>query len=174
MMKKVICVAFAAILCLFVSCGKKQNNAVESEELVFMTLNQQDTTDVINLVNKYTAFLLANQADSAMAMLHVLKNDSLSDVPAELKNKYKLSHSAFRPVRYQIDTMRFRDEKDCEVKFSAVLFEKAEGDTAPNTISFHVKPVRRNGVWYLTVADSDDLNTLNSRLDNYQGVEPVK
>ena len=70
------------------------------------------------------------------------------------------------PIRYEIESYIFRFENDCEVKYKGILFDKADDDPAPNTVSYMIKPVRLNHTWYLTLADSQDVNTINSEIIN--------
>ena len=54
------------------------------------------------------------------------------------------------------------------VQYTATLFDKKEGDPRPNKLSFLLKPVRYQGRWYLTMADSDDRNTSRSKIRESQ------
>jgi hypothetical protein len=52
------------------------------------------------------------------------------------------------------------------VRYTVTLFEKAEDDPVSNKISFFIKPVRRDGQWYLTLADSQTDSTHGSEIKN--------
>ena len=166
-MKKSLFALLAVMTLSFWSCGNKQKEVPSDEPPVYMELSQKDTAAVLDLVNQYLELVKQGNKEEALAMLHIYENDSLKDLPAHFAEKQKLSMGALRPVRYEIERMVFRHENDCEVRYSAILFEKQDGDTAPNRITCHLKPVRQNGQWYLTIADSEDQNTASSLIDKY-------
>ena len=70
------------------------------------------------------------------------------------------------PIRYEIDYYIFRFEDDCVLKYSGILFDKEDGDSTPNKVAYYLKPVRHDNQWYLTLADSEDINTINSEIQN--------
>lgn len=164
-MNKSAIIIISLLSFLAISCNKKQESNVSSEEkLVFMELSQVDTTAVLSLVNQYLDKLLSGDYEAASNMLYVRSNDTIGKIPAHIANKMTLSMQAFQPIRYEIEHLKFRDEWDCEVKYVAILFEKEPDNTAPDRISFRLKPIRLNNQWYLTIADSEDLGTSASRI----------
>jgi hypothetical protein len=69
------------------------------------------------------------------------------------------------PIRYEMESMVFESDRDCLVKYSAVLFDKeGNDDKRPNKMFYAIKPVRINGEWYLTVSDKNDMNTRDSKI----------
>ena len=149
-------------LLAFVACTDKPQRTEGEPVPVFIEMNQQDTTEVMNLVNQYLELLTNRNIDGALAMIKVLDGDSIKDVPEDLLKKQRSSLTMLHPEKYKIDSYIFRFENDCVVKYSGILFEKQEGDTAPNTVSYYLRPVRVDNQWYLTLADSEDINTINS------------
>lgn len=73
--------------------------------------------------------------------------------------------TAFKSKKFSIEEIQFLNETDSKVKYTVTLFDKAPGDNRPNMISFVIRPVRRDGQWFLTLADSAT-ETRQSKLDN--------
>lgn len=160
---------FCAVLLLLVMLAScKRENKVEgqipaTEEK--MALSGNDTTKVMDLMHQYFDLLLKKDYDGAMSMIYQLRNDSLLDADPEVEEHYQMGMKLITPIRYEIETMIFETERDCLVKYAAVLFEKeGEGDNRPNKMIYTVKPVRVNGEWYLTVSDKNDMNTRDSQI----------
>ena len=86
-------------------------------------------------------------------------------LPKGMIRDYKEVYPRYHGVNYEIDHLIFLNEKDCEVKYTVTLFENKPGKRQrPNKMSFYLKPVRREGKWYLTMADTrTDTNILNGR-----------
>ena len=143
--------------------GNKSDNVVQDEET--MLLSDFDTTMVRSLMEQYFDCLKARDYDKAVAMLYQLRNDSLLEVEPEVKKHYLMGMKLMPPLRYEIDSIVFRTERDCLVKYSGILFEKEnESDNNPNKMFYTVRPIRVHGKWYLTVSDKDDMNTRDSKI----------
>lgn len=163
MMKKSFWTIIAITALILVSCGKGKNAPVDMEQsVVFMELSNNDTTAVYNLVNTYLDHLTNGRMDEALAMISYFENDSVKPVPEKMLKRQRTSLNALHPIRYQIEHVMFLYDTDCEVKYSGILFDKEENDPAPNKVSFIIKPVRKDGKWYLTLADSEDKITNDS------------
>jgi hypothetical protein len=67
----------------------------------------------------------------------------------------------FKGVKYDLDRIVYDQETDNIAKYTVTLFEKETGDPRPNTISFMLKPIRRDGKWYLTYCDDVSGNGTN-------------
>ena len=133
-----------------------------------MSLSEADTTKVVDLMNQYFDLLMNKDFDGAMSMVSQLRNDSLTEMTPELQKHYQMGMRIITPIRYQLESIIFRTESDCLVRYSAVLFEKEDvNDNRPNKMFYAIKPVRVNGEWHLTVADDDDLNTRESKIGKY-------
>ena len=168
-LKKVLTVFSFVLLFLGlgVSCTNK-NKSVEETPQETMSLSAADTTQVIDLMNHYFDLLMNKDYDGAMSMVSQLRNDSLTEMTPELQKHYQMGMKIIIPIRYQLESIIFRTESDCLVRYSAVLFEKEDvNDNRPNKMFYAIKPVRFNGEWHLTVADDDDLNTRDSKIDKY-------
>lgn len=142
------------------SKSKKQESLKEQEENFIrpaeMTLDKNDTATVNELVNQYLNRLQNKKFQDAMNMLYFLKNDSVVPVPEKFKKRQMFTMQAFQGVRYELQSITFLRETDCEVKYKSILFEKKAGDNRPNDIVFALRPVRIQGKWYLTVDDTDN------------------
>lgn len=133
-----------------------------------MSLSEADTTKVVDLMNQYFDVLMNKDYDRALSMISQLRNDSLTEMSPELQKHYQMGMKIISPIRYQLESIIFRTESDCLVKYSAVLFEKEDvNDNRPNKMFYAIKPVRINGEWHLTVADDDDVNTRDSKIEKY-------
>ena len=163
MMKKFIWTIIAMTALILVSCGKGKNAPADTDQsVVFMELSNNDTTEVYNLVNTYLDHLTNGRMDEALGMISYIENDSVKPVPENMLKRQRTSLNALHPIRYQIEHVMFLYDTDCEVKYSGILFDKEENDPAPNKVSFIIKPVRKDGKWYLTLADSEDKITNDS------------
>ena len=102
-----------------------------------------------------------------MGMLHYLKDGlEIVSLPAELEKQHRMVLGNFLGLTYNIESVRFLNEIDCQVKYNVTLFEKQPDDPVSNQISFYIKPVRRDGQWYLTLADSQSDSTHGSEIKN--------
>ena len=165
--KKILTVLSVVVLFLGLctSCSKKNKQVEETQEEA-MTLSATDTTLVIDLMHQYFDLLLNKNYEGAMSMLSQLSNDSLKELSPEMKQHYQMGMRIVSPIRYELESMKFRTETDCLVRYAGILFEKEdENDKRPNKMFYAIKPVRLNGEWHLTVADDSDLNTRNSKID---------
>jgi hypothetical protein len=160
--------AFGAFLFILVLCaGCKSKNKSEEEFLPdrYMSLSASDTTAVTDLMNQYFDLLLKKDYDAAMSMIFQVSGDSLKAMEPEMEKHYQMGMKIVAPQRYEVESMTFRTELDCLVRYSAVLFDKESADDPrPNKMFYVIKPVRKGGEWFLTVADDDDLNTRDSRI----------
>ena len=168
-LKKVLTVFSFVLLLLGLSvCCTNKNKSAEETPQETMSLAAADTTKVIDLMNQYFDLLMNKDYDGAMSMVSQLRNDSLTEMTPELQNHYQMGMKIITPLRYQLESIIFRTESDCLVRSSAVLFDKEDvTDNRPNKMFYAIKPVRVNGEWHLTVADDDDLNTRESKIEKY-------
>ena len=131
--------------------NQSQGSLIQEPE---MTVLPEDTIAVMNLVNQYLDCLRHNQVDSALNMLYYLDSEEqIVSLPSDMVSGQRLVLQQFSGKDYEIEYLKFYRDIDNEVKYSCILFEKEAGDNRPNKISFLIKPVRRDRVWYLTMAD---------------------
>ncbi|MBP3211886.1 MAG: hypothetical protein J6M41_04860 [Prevotella sp.] len=169
-------ISFFLILCaclaVLTSCSKKKKLTLEQVDSELrngplMDMNHNDTTAVYDLTNQFLAYLKDSNLDAAMGMLHYLKDgEEIVSLPAELEKRNRMVLGNFLGLTYNIDEARFLTETDCQVRYTVTLFEKAADDPVSNKISFFLKPVRREGQWYLTMADTQTDSTHGSRITN--------
>lgn len=169
-LNKKILTVFSVVVLLFglcTSCSKKSKQGEEAQGgEVIMPLSSADTTQVMDLMHQYFDLLQNKNYEGAMSMLSQLSNDSLKELSPEMRKHYQLGMQIVTPIRYEIETMKFRTEYDCLVRYAGILFEKeGANDKRPNKMYYAVKPVRLNGEWHLTVADRDDVNTRDSKIE---------
>lgn len=149
----------------FGSCGgNKKDVKKELSELPKpnMDLNAADTAEVISLANQFLDRLRAEKFDEAVGMIFFLNGDSIEVLSNDRARGQKALLERCKGVRYDVDYFVFSEEKDNIVKYTVTMFEKDANDPRPNTTSFFLKPVRRDGKWFLTMADSmSDTNQLN-------------
>lgn len=161
----IACLVFGLSACQ----GDKKKTVQEQEEEYFqkprMSLTQADTTEVLAQVERYLSLLQDKDYDDALGMLYFLNKDSIQALSAAMVEQYKEVYPRYHGIRYEIERMTFLNEKDNEVVYTVTFFDLKPGDKVlPNKKSFTLKPVRRDGKWYLTLADTQsDTNVLNGR-----------
>jgi len=154
-------------LMMFSSCNKKSEGqkimeryGVEPE----MAISEQDTQVVLNLTNKFLTLCKNNQIDEAMSMLYYYdKKNNIVSLPSDLAKKQRGILKIFHIYSYNIEYLKFYREDDSQVKYSFVFNQPAKGEK-PATITGLLRPIRKNGKWYLTAADTDS-QTHSSVLD---------
>jgi hypothetical protein len=166
MLKKFSIFTVLVLLLMLTACGDGKKQSQGEPIPIFIEMSQKDTTEVLDLTKQYLGYLTDGRIDDALAMIKVIDGDSIKDVPDELRKKQESSLKMLHPIRYEIDYYIFRFEDDCVLKYSGILFDKEEGDPNPNKVAYYLKPVRRDNQWYLTLADSEDINTINSEIQN--------
>lgn len=140
------------LLTVFVGCSDKKAPAQKhKKEYVF---SHEDSTEVLNLVGQFTKYLEGDDLRSAVEMLNILKGDSIFPLEPVQQRRQAMALSIVKGVRYDVNYLVFKSDKDNEVKLDITLFEKKENDPKPNKISFYFRPVRFEGKWYLTTKDN--------------------
>ena len=107
--------------------------------------------------------------DGVMAMLHYLKNgEEIVSLPPSLEKQNRMVLGNFLGLEYHIDNVVFFRETDSQVRFSVALYEDSTANvlSRQNKVSFFLKPVRREGKWYLTLADSQSDSTHGTEIQN--------
>lgn len=103
-------------------------------------------------------------------MLSILKGDSLLPLEPIQKRRQAIALNLVKGVKYDIDYVMFKSDRNNEVKVNITLFEKEENDPKPNKTAFFFRPVRQDGQWFLTTKD----NLTDRENDNhveYEGIE---
>jgi hypothetical protein len=137
------------------SCSGNKAEESEGEEKQLMELSKYDTTAVMSLVERYFTCLRTNHVDEAVDMLYYLdEQGNIIPLPDDLKRGQRRMLQLHAGLKYSIDYIKFWQETDSEVKFTCTLFDKEPGDTRPNEVKFLIRPMRHDGEWYLTMADT--------------------
>lgn len=165
----------ACALFCFSSC--KNQKAKEREQIIQqqeelaqpteMEVNGYDTTEVLNLTKLYLSKVKSKDYDGAVNMLYYLNKDKIVSLPPSLSKKFKQSLEAFPIFDYRIDFLKFFKETDSEVKFTYIIQDpkSVKEGSKPAEMSGMIRPVRRDGKWYLTLADTETDSTYGSELD---------
>lgn len=162
---------YSCFIVLLSLCAASCSNKSKKEESYSlqpkMVLEARDTTEVFNLTTKFLELLKAKQTDEAVAMLYFLdKEGHVVPLPDSLAERQKSVFRMFPVLSYKIDNIVFNTETDSQVKYTIEFFKKEPGDTRPNTTSFFVKPMRVEGVWHLTMFDSNTYNGGKTKIKN--------
>lgn len=151
-----------------VSCSnKEQKKQIQDTIQPLMYLSKEDTTTVWNLTTEFLENLKSEKIDEALDMLYYMDSGKkVVKLPEAMKERQKKVFQIFPVLSYNIDSIIFYSEKDSQVQYTIEFFKKAPGDNSPNTTSFFIKPMRVNGTWYLTMADSNSDNSGGSQIKN--------
>lgn len=164
-MKKSLLFTIAVILLLgFSSCGEqKKTKTLTFDELADSLIDRpnfemdaQDSAEVYSLVTQYLDKLREGKIDEAVGMLYFLVNDSVTAMPAKAVQGQKALLERFKGVSYDLNLISYDDETDNLATYTVTLFEKEANDPRPNTMSFGLNPVRREGKWFLTLSNRDN------------------
>ncbi len=147
------------------SCGKKEKSVKQLEDEFLVqpkdSFNTTDTAEVKKLVDEFIYRLNRKDIKAAVSMLSFLDGDSIISLPKDLARRQARTLMNVQGVRYTVERLVFDQEKDNIVKVNIVLFEKKADDPRPNTTALYLKPIRRDGKWYLTTVDNmTDTNNL--------------
>lgn len=139
------------LLPVFTGCSDKKTPKHHKKEYTF---SKQDSVDVLNLVNQFVNRLDSNDIRGAVEMLNILKGDSIIPLEPIQQRRQAMALNMVKGVKYEVQYLTFRTDKDNEVKMDITLFEKDVDDPRPNKTSFYFRPVRFEGQWYLTTKDN--------------------
>ena len=165
---RILALAAIAIPLCFCSCtGKKKGGDTSAVDinLPTMTLDSQDTIIVDQLSTEFIEHLKNQEYSDAIAMLYYLDPDSsIVPLPRNMAIRQEQIFRTFPVLDYRFESIRFRTETDCQVKFNFTFSRNAEGKD--HTTSLYLQPIRRDGQWYLTVRDSASPNGSASQIEN--------
>lgn len=166
----ILTLALVAIPMMIVcSCtGEKRGNddtPVATNLGPLMTLDSQDTIIVDQLATEFIEHLKDQEYKDAISMLYYLDPDSsIVPMPRNLAIRQEQIFRTFPVLDYRFESIRFRTETDCQVKFNITFSRNAEGEDY--TTSLYLQPVRRDGQWYLTIRDSSTPSGSVSEIEN--------
>ena len=163
--KYLFLVAGVLVLLLAASCKKKAEAPKSTDPLApQMTVSAFDTTTVQQLTYEFLDLLKEEKYDEAISRLYVLENDQVMPLPDNQKAECLFSLGLHKIYGYQITDYTFFKETDSEVRCEMYIEDPAtKSDPARLVCLF--RPVRRNGAWYLTLANTQT-ETQRSQIDS--------
>ena len=106
-------------------------------------------------VNDFIAHLENKDIRGAIEMLNFLSSgDSIVPLSPVMQRRQAISLRNVMGVKYNFNRLVLRSYTDNEAKIDIILFDKPIGDPKPNMTTFHLRPVKFEGKWYLTVWDT--------------------
>ncbi len=160
---------FAAVfgMMLLIACGGEQKPAAANHDPAEgpqMELSVNDTVTVRQLTNDFLELLKQGNVDDAISRLFVVEGDDIRPFPEDQREGCRFALSLFPVYDYHIVQLIFFRETDSEVKYELVVQDPTTTES-PATMRGLIRPVRRGGMWYITLANSD-ANSLASQLDD--------
>lgn len=155
----------------FTSCSKKEvkKDFKQLEESYMpkmeMALTANDTAEVKALAEHYLKLVEERNLDDAVGMLYFLAKDSVIPLPSSMARHQISLLKRIKGIRYEVKNIQFLEELDNRVRCKVTIFDKKPDDPRPNEINFVLRPVRRDGKWYLTLEDTMT-DTHGSRIKN--------
>ena len=159
-MKKILFFVVAVIvLCFTLGACKSDKKEQPKEEKILIDIPQDnyskdDTTQVFALVEDFLARLRNHDISSAVSMLRFLDGDTIRELSRQQFNSQAMTFANIGGVRFDIERLVFDSEKNNDVAITVTMFENKPGENRPNKIGLHLRPVRRDGAWYLTTPDT--------------------
>lgn len=155
---KRICFFWAALFGVWMmfSCRGEQKPGsvnVPAEEGPQMELSVNDTVTVRQLATDFLELLKEGNVDEAVSRLFVLEGEEVHPFPEDQRAQCRFTLSMFPVYDYSIVDMQFNRETDSEVKYELVIQDPLTTET-PATMQGMICPVRRDGVWYITLANT--------------------
>ena len=152
-------VLLMAIVFATTGCKKKQAKEESPFTKFELALNDQDTTQVTNLVNSFFELVESEKIADAVAMLYedcdsdkygepvLLDNEKIASVTNLLKS--------FPIISHRIEYIKFRQAWQNEVKVTAVMAEATDSRPEIKTV-FYFKPIDYLGSWHLCLVNTNE------------------
>lgn len=159
MKKSLFFVVAVVALGLTLGSCKSEKKSEPKEEKILIDVPQDsyskdDTAQVFALVEDFLARLRNHDISSAVSMLKFLDGDTIRDLSRQQYNSQAMTFANVHGVKYDIERLVFDSEKDNDVTITVTMFENKPGENRPNKIGLHLRPVRRDGAWYLTTPNT--------------------
>lgn len=152
------------ISCCLFSCSEKRKQCTTPKEQFLMELTSEDTAQVLRLSQSCMDTLKNGNIDEALKMMYVMQNGKVIPLPDEKESQLRKNFNYFPVINYKLEYYSFSDTDNNDVKFQIKFCEQINpNDKAPNTIGFMFNPIKINGVWYLTIKESDQGCNVQSR-----------
>lgn len=152
-MKKLFITLLSAGL-LLTACKNEQKPATagSNDGQPVMTLSSNDTTTVRQQASDFLQQVVDGKIDEAVAMLYFLDGDTPKPLTNEQRQEFAMGIGAFTFKGFKITSLVFKSELDTEVGYNLYLDDPSK-TSHPRTFKGLFRPVRRNGAWYITLAN---------------------
>ena len=162
-------IVFCSLLsvALFSACsdtGKKPSSKVAADSPQ-MALSANDTASVLRLTNDFLELITSGRVDDAISCLYILDGDEILPLPVEHQEGFRELWNAFDIKGYAINSFTFKTETDTKVNYSLYLKDPTTSRNPP-AIKGLIEPVRRDGSWYITLANVEGEIQQNYRKNN--------
>lgn len=154
--------AVAALTAIFVirNCGDRQTSQSLRQQAdrqvakAQMDIFGEDTLAVLELVQTYVNLQKDRRFREAVDMLYVLdKDERLLPLSVEQRREQMIALNMYRIYDYEIKRLIFWKETDCKVEYTIRVSPPQDGQE-PVYMGCALRPVRQDGIWYLTTANS--------------------
>ena len=156
-MKKYNFVFLVVFALLFAACDSKKNDTEsQNPNLIQMpdiALTEQDTTEVLNLVDQYMSLFKSGDIDGASSLLNIVRNDSIIPYSAEQRQEFATHLAPFHVYDYHVRSLVIRDRKDNSVEIDIQIMPDGDLELRKGVSKFVLNPVKKDNHWYLTLMD---------------------
>lgn len=139
------------------SCAEKKADQQSKEEVdgPQMELSVRDTSEVKKIANEFLLLVKERRIDEAVSMLYILdEDDVLQELTPSQKMNQKMALTMYPVYGYEITNIIFWKETDCRLDYNIFVSEPVE-DEEPAKIGCALRPVRQDGIWHITVANTN-------------------
>lgn len=148
---RILVFLFLFVSLFFVSCKTDKKNGANFEDIVVPEFCKADTTEVLNLVNKYLSHLKNKEFDEAFQMLYHISNDQVYNLTDSERKGIQQQYKLFPVYDYKILNCEFNNIHDTKVTYTIRFSNDTLNTSMPSTIKMCLQPQRINAVWYLGV-----------------------
>lgn len=155
MKSKYLVLIVAIVALMMAACqGKKEGPAKSNDPFQpQMTVSPYDTATVKQLTNEFLELVKNEQIDEAISRLYVLDGDEVKPLPDAQKPECRFWLSMYKVYDYRITNFTFYKETDSEVNYELIIEDPVMKEN-PARMNGLIRPVRRDGAWFITLANS--------------------
>jgi len=141
----------AGMSSVFTSC--KEKSAKEKLDLPEAPLiTHEDTVRAFTMAGEFMEALKNNQIDSALSMLVYYPNDTVIQLPAEIRGRLKKQYELFPVKDYNIETSYFEDQLNAQVTYKYRFMDPPANDpNYPVTMNVTLQVKYYEGDYYLSL-----------------------
>ena len=138
---------------LFTSCqDKKTKEGLNLPEAPLITL--EDTMRAFSMTKEYMEALKNNKIDSALSLLVYYPEDTVMQLPDEVKMRLKQQNKIFPVKDYSIETSHFKDQYEARVTYKYRFMDPpADDPNYPVTMNVTLQVKFYQGEYYLSLYD---------------------